>query len=76
MLFAGYRMPHPLELHIELRVQTDETTTPKEVIDNAILMLTKDIKALKTQFEVCLSLSLFSLCLTLSFVQAATQTQN
>ena len=31
VLFAGYRVPHPLKNNIELKVQTDAETTPKKV---------------------------------------------
>eukprot|EP00922_Rhytidocystis_sp_ex-Travisia-forbesii_P061959 GHVS01091753.1.p1 GENE.GHVS01091753.1~~GHVS01091753.1.p1 ORF type:complete len:178 (+),score=32.34 GHVS01091753.1:2-535(+) len=37
--FAGYRQPHPLERRIELRVQTEEDTTPIRAMEECIYQL-------------------------------------
>lgn len=43
--FAGYRVPHPLEPRVELKVQTDGTKTPivavQDAINNLIVLLSK-----------------------------------
>jgi hypothetical protein len=51
-LFAGYRNPHPLEHRIFLRVQTDSSTTPAEVLDSAITDLTAELSLLEERFRV------------------------
>eukprot|EP00922_Rhytidocystis_sp_ex-Travisia-forbesii_P061979 GHVS01091785.1.p1 GENE.GHVS01091785.1~~GHVS01091785.1.p1 ORF type:complete len:180 (+),score=22.25 GHVS01091785.1:164-703(+) len=37
--FAGYRQPHPLERRIELRVQTEDDTTPIRAMEESIYQL-------------------------------------
>ena len=32
VLFVGYKVPHPLVASVELRVQTNENTTPKDAV--------------------------------------------
>lgn len=43
--FAGYRVPHPLEPRVELKVQTDGSKTPivavQDAINNLIVLLSK-----------------------------------
>ena len=51
VLFAGYRNPHPLEHRIFLRVQTDSSTTPAEVLDSAITDLTAELSLLEERFR-------------------------
>ncbi len=36
VVFAGYRVPHPLEHSFELRVQTDATTSPVDAVRRGI----------------------------------------
>eukprot|EP01070_Trichotokara_eunicae_P008311 Trichotokara_eunicae@DN5710_c0_g1_i3.p1 len=49
VLFAGYRVPHPLEHKIELRVQTQESTTPTEAVVRAAGALIQEIQGLHNQ---------------------------
>ena len=44
MRFAGYRIPHPLENRLELRVQTAPTTNPPEVVKKALDSLVDDVR--------------------------------
>lgn len=47
VLFVGYRIPHPLEPILEIKVQTTADTTPQNVVvgelDN-LIALTKNVK--------------------------------
>jgi DNA-directed RNA polymerase II subunit RPB11 len=52
VLFAGYRNPHPLEHRILLRIQTDSTTTPAEVLDSAMTDLIAELSLLEERFRV------------------------
>ncbi|BGP40073.1 DNA-directed RNA polymerase II core subunit [Rhodotorula kratochvilovae] len=49
--FAGYKVPHPLEPRVVLKVQTDGSKTPvvavQEAINNLVLLLGK----IKGQFQ-------------------------
>jgi DNA-directed RNA polymerase II subunit RPB11 len=49
VLFAGYRVPHPLETNIELRLQTDSSssTSPRAALQQAcsdLIFLTRKLK--------------------------------
>lgn len=46
VLFSAYKIPHPLFPTFELRVQTDETTTPKEAVLAAAQSLIGDLQML------------------------------
>eukprot|EP01017_Pseudomicrothorax_dubius_P041162 TRINITY_DN6557_c0_g2_i4.p1 TRINITY_DN6557_c0_g2~~TRINITY_DN6557_c0_g2_i4.p1 ORF type:complete len:128 (+),score=33.66 TRINITY_DN6557_c0_g2_i4:72-455(+) len=48
--FAGYRMPHPLENKVEIKVQTDGTRNPHAVLLDSLNNLTKTLDS----FETCL----------------------
>lgn len=49
VLFAGYMVPHPLEHHFVLRVQTIPNTSPFEVIKAAVDDLQKELTILEQQ---------------------------
>eukprot|EP01102_Stenamoeba_stenopodia_P005333 TRINITY_DN15926_c0_g1_i1.p1 TRINITY_DN15926_c0_g1~~TRINITY_DN15926_c0_g1_i1.p1 ORF type:complete len:124 (+),score=30.11 TRINITY_DN15926_c0_g1_i1:146-517(+) len=51
VLFAGYRMPHPLEHNIELKVQTTDDSSPEAAVDNAIKDLLLELDSVETQFR-------------------------
>ena len=54
VLFAGYRIHHPLDDFIYMRVnvaESAEITNAKELVENSINTLTKDIQELTRQFE-------------------------
>ncbi|VDM17274.1 unnamed protein product [Hydatigera taeniaeformis] len=52
VLFAGYKVPHPLEHRIVIRVQTTSTVTPLEVFSSAIKDLISEISNIEEQFRV------------------------
>ncbi|BHF63643.1 DNA-directed RNA polymerase II subunit RPB11-a [Sparganum proliferum] len=52
VLFAGYKVPHPLEHRIVLRVQTTPSITPLEVFSSAIKDLISEISNIEEQFRV------------------------
>lgn len=51
VLFAGYRMPHPLESKVELKVQTDKTTTPQEQLNKAVTNLLGQVDLMAKSLE-------------------------
>lgn len=46
VIFSAYKVPHPLFPKFELRVQTDDETTPKEVLLSACQGLIADLQIL------------------------------
>lgn len=60
VLFAGYKIPHPLEHRVVIRVQTTASVTPVEVFSSAIRDLISEISSIEEQFRVCLYLSTYS----------------
>jgi len=51
ILFAGYRMPHPLEHNIVIKIQTTQNSTPMKALENAIGDLTEEISLLEERFK-------------------------
>jgi DNA-directed RNA polymerase II subunit RPB11 len=51
VLFAAYRVPHPLEHNVVLRVQTEEGYEPKEAVVNAANVLLVQLTQLRSNFE-------------------------
>lgn len=51
VLFAGYRMPHPLENILVLKVRTDPSEHPMQVTNHALANLKKELAHMKRQFE-------------------------
>jgi len=51
VLFAGYKVPHPLEHCIVLRIQTTADTTPEAMLMEAFNDLIKEFATLKNKFE-------------------------
>ena len=54
MLFAGYKVPHPLEHFFVLRVQTTGDYSPQEAFTNAITDLISEISLLEERFKVAI----------------------
>ena len=54
VLFAGYKVPHPLEHKFVLRVQTTPDYSPQEALSNAITDLISEIAALEVRFREAL----------------------
>ena len=52
VLFAGYKMPHPLDHYFVLKVQTTPDTTPAHVLGNALTELIQNVGSMKNKFEV------------------------
>lgn len=50
VIFAGYKIPHPLFAKFELRVQTDGTISPKEALVNCCKALVGDMEILSREF--------------------------
>lgn len=53
VLFAGYKVPHPLEHKIIIRVQTTPDYSPQEAFTNAITDLISELSLLEERFRVC-----------------------
>lgn len=53
VLFAGYKVPHPLEHKFVLRIQTTSDYTPQEAFMNAITDLTSELSLFEERFKVC-----------------------
>ncbi|XP_062509569.1 DNA-directed RNA polymerase II subunit RPB11-like [Corticium candelabrum] len=51
VLFAGYKVPHPLEHRVVLRVQTTSEYSPQEAFSNAITDLISEISLLEERFK-------------------------
>lgn len=47
VLFAGYKVPHPLEHRIELRVQTTPAETPEAALRHAARNLQSECKGIE-----------------------------
>ena len=54
VLFAGYKVPHPLEHKFVLRVQTTPDYSPQEALSNAITDLISEISSLENRFREAL----------------------
>lgn len=52
VLFAGYKLPHPLEHKFVLRIQTTSDYTPQEAFMNAITDLTSELSLFEERFKV------------------------
>ena len=52
VVFAGYKVPHPLEHKFVLRVQTTNDYSPNEALTNAIQDLLQEVKTLEDMFKV------------------------
>ena len=51
VLFAGYKMPHPLEHRILVKIQTSSDSDPYEAMGRSISILKDNIFNLEQQFE-------------------------
>lgn len=50
VIFAGYKVPHPLESRVVLKVQTDGTKTPVIAVQEALSALVLLLGRIKAQF--------------------------
>uniref|UniRef100_A0A7S4I7A9 DNA-directed RNA polymerase RBP11-like dimerisation domain-containing protein n=1 Tax=Vannella robusta TaxID=1487602 RepID=A0A7S4I7A9_9EUKA len=51
VIFAGYKVPHPLESHVIVKVQTNNDSTPVEAMVRAIKCLVKELDGIATSFK-------------------------
>jgi hypothetical protein len=54
VLFAGYKVPHPLEHKFVLRIQTTSDYSPQEALMNSITDLISELSLFEERFKVCL----------------------
>uniref|UniRef100_A0A672K1D0 DNA-directed RNA polymerase II subunit RPB11-a-like n=1 Tax=Sinocyclocheilus grahami TaxID=75366 RepID=A0A672K1D0_SINGR len=52
VLFAGYKVPHPLEHKIVIRVQSTPDYSPQEAFTNAITDLISELSLLEERFRI------------------------
>lgn len=52
VLFAGYKLPHPLEHKFVLRIQTNGDCSSHEVLSNAITDLIAELSLFEERFRV------------------------
>jgi len=52
VIFAGYKIPHPLEHKFVLRIQTTPDYSPQEAFTNAITDLISEVSLLEERFRV------------------------
>ncbi|WWC61155.1 uncharacterized protein I303_103734 [Kwoniella dejecticola CBS 10117] len=50
VLFAGYKVPHPLENDIIIKIQTDERSNPADALKRACHLLIRQTVHIKQQF--------------------------
>lgn len=51
VLFAGYKVPHPLHPYFLIKVQTDGTITPQAVLEQACTKLIGTMSTLEAKFK-------------------------
>ncbi|KAJ1944747.1 DNA-directed RNA polymerase II core subunit [Linderina macrospora] len=51
VIFAAYRLPHPLEYYVEIKVQTTSEVTPISVVKEAIQSLVREYGNIRSKFE-------------------------
>lgn len=51
ILFAAYKVPHPLFAEFELRVQTDGSLTPKDAVIKACRDIVSDLGTFSREFS-------------------------
>ncbi|THH17567.1 hypothetical protein EW146_g3283 [Bondarzewia mesenterica] len=51
VLFAGYKVPHPLHPYFIVKIQTDGTITPSAALEQACTKLIGTLSSLESQFK-------------------------
>ncbi|KAI0676549.1 RBP11-like subunits of RNA polymerase [Trametes maxima] len=51
VLFAGYKVPHPLHPYFLLKIQTDGSVTPTQILETACTKLIGAIAGLESKFQ-------------------------
>jgi hypothetical protein len=52
VLFAGYRVPHPLRHAIEVKIQTTTNSNPQRAMNSALSDLISEFSTLEQRFKV------------------------
>ena len=52
VLFSGYRVPHPLEYKIEIKIQTNGKIKPVSAFANSLDNITAEFDSMNTEFNV------------------------
>ena len=50
VVFSGYRIPHPLEKKMTLTIKTNEQTTPHDVLNETITMISNECDEMERSF--------------------------
>ncbi|ODV90922.1 hypothetical protein CANCADRAFT_2640 [Tortispora caseinolytica NRRL Y-17796] len=50
VIFAGYKVAHPLFAQVELRIQTEDGYDPRDALKNACLTVIRQLEQLRVQF--------------------------
>ena len=51
ILFAGYKVPHPLHPYFLLKIQTDGSITPQAILEQACTKLIATMSTLEAKFK-------------------------
>jgi DNA-directed RNA polymerase II subunit RPB11 len=51
VLFAGYKVPHPLHPYFILKIQTDGSITPQSALEQACTKLIGSLSSLESKFK-------------------------
>ncbi|KAI0942083.1 hypothetical protein AcW1_009594 [Taiwanofungus camphoratus] len=51
ILFAGYKVPHPLQPHFLIKIQTDGTVAPAAILEQACTKLIGTMASLEAKFK-------------------------
>uniref|UniRef100_A0A8C4X1M9 RNA polymerase II subunit J n=1 Tax=Eptatretus burgeri TaxID=7764 RepID=A0A8C4X1M9_EPTBU len=54
VLFAGYKLPHPLDHKVVVRVQTTADYSPQEAFTNTVTDLISEVSLLEERFKVAI----------------------
>ncbi|KAH7424448.1 hypothetical protein KP509_11G009300 [Ceratopteris richardii] len=53
VLFSGYKLPHPLQYKVLIKIQTTSQSSPMQAYNQAINDLDKELDCLKESFVKC-----------------------
>lgn len=51
VIFAGYKIPHPLEWRMMVKVQTKESSTPFDAVQRSLTCLHEEFTSIRGQFN-------------------------
>lgn len=51
ILFAGYKVPHPLEPYFIIKIQTDGSISPQDILEKACAQLIATMSSLESKFK-------------------------